>query len=79
MLRWLMLLALLGAIFGAPTTLTPGGAGIDISNPLPVSAWQCLAKSSLKWAVVRSWHSYGAFDTNAPSSLAAASAAGARP
>jgi len=55
-----------------------GSVGIDVSQDLGATAWTCLAKSTppVEWAVVRAWHSYGAFDSNAPATLKAATAAG---
>ena len=78
-MRWPILVplaALLAALLVPVARGKTGGAGIDVSEPLSASAWSCLAKSSLQWAVVRAWHSYGSFDTNAPATLAAASKAG---
>lgn len=62
----------------AAVQATPGELGVDVSKPFDDSSqWSCLHKSANRsWGVVRAWHSFGAFDTNAPSTLAAASAAG---
>ena len=78
-MRWpiiVPLAALLAALLVPVARGKTGGAGIDVSEPLSASTWSCLAKSSLQWAVVRAWHSYGSFDTNAPATLAAASKQG---
>ena len=55
--------------------------GIDVSAAFDdAAAWSCAKKTSpgpnRTWAIVRAWHSYAAFDNEAPATLAAAKAAG---
>ena len=55
--------------------------GVDVSDAFDdAAAWSCAKKAApgpnRTWAVVRAWHSYGAFDARAPATLAAAAAAG---
>ena len=49
--------------------------GVDIAAPLTPSQWSCLASANVSWAVVRAWHSYGAFDRTALTNIRAATAA----
>lgn len=52
--------------------------GVDISQPLDQNSANCLVQQAgASFFIVRAWCSYGAFDSNAPQSVANAWAAGA--
>jgi len=53
-----------------------GAAGLDVSVAVGSDAATCLAQKGYTFAMVRAWRSYGAFDDNAPGSLAAFQGAG---
>jgi hypothetical protein len=45
--------------------------GIDFAGPMKISQAQCLIKAGYgDFAIVRAWHSYGAFDTDAAGAIA---------
>ena len=53
------------------------GLGIDISDALKQDDWKCLkTNSDLSWAVVRAYHSFGAFDNSSLTNLKNANDAG---
>jgi hypothetical protein len=64
--------ALLAAIV-VPTLANIGG---DIATSVTQSQFECAVNYGWRFVIVRSYHSYGAPDTNAPIALAAAKAAG---
>ena len=75
MLRYALTLLLSAAT--TTTTTTATALGLDVSNSFTKPAqWTCLHTANITWGVVRAYHSYGSFDTNAPGTLAAAKSSG---
>lgn len=67
------------ALLAAAATVSAAPVfGVDVSQPVSASAAKCMAGASngKSFAVVRAWKSYGAFDTNAPATMAAFAGAG---
>ena len=49
---------------------------MEVSVPVSVAQFQCMAKGGYSFAIVRGYHSYGAIDTNALPTLKNAATAG---
>jgi len=64
------------ACFLVLTTARGHVLGIDTASPLSANQWDCLHASNVTWAILRAWHSYGAFDSTALVNIERASAAG---
>ena len=63
-------------VFWALIAVTHATVGGDVSEYYGTSSFQCLKNNGWSFVIVRSYKSYGAIDTNAPKTLAAAKAAG---
>jgi hypothetical protein len=50
--------------------------GVDYADNYSLSDLQCLKSHGVNFAIVRAWHSYGAFDSNAIPQLKYAKTAG---
>jgi hypothetical protein len=44
----------------------PGATGLDVASAVTAGQWNC---SRPDWAIVRAWHSFGAFDAAAPGTV----------
>lgn len=76
-----VLLALIGASVGLPLLpvaenylngtvgATNAIHGVDVSSDVYESTFSCLKNSNYGLLIVRAWHSYGAFDSNAVHTL----------
>eukprot|EP00347_Sterkiella_histriomuscorum_P023175 403335663 len=63
---------ILATLFAA----TQATQGIDISQLVSTSGWQCLKNAGYSFAIPRAWCSYGGFDKNAVTNIHNAKAAG---
>ena len=74
---WLQNFVTIFLLLPVTVLATSGTLGLDVSQPYTSKQWSCLSTTTNRtWGVVRSWHSYGGFDTNAPATLSAAKTAG---
>jgi len=64
------------AVAAAAVGAAAGTYGVDLADPIDKSTAACMVSNGRTFGVVRAWHSYGAFDTNAPASVAAMWAGG---
>lgn len=66
--------ALSALVMTALFAATQATQGVDVSQL--VSNWSCLKSAGYNFAIPRAWKSYGAFDSNAPTNIHNARAAG---
>lgn len=50
--------------------------GVDLAGAFPTSTFQCFKNAGYSFAIVRAYHSYGAFDTTVVQSLTNAKSVG---
>jgi GH25 family lysozyme M1 (1,4-beta-N-acetylmuramidase) len=60
----------------ASTKLAHAELGVDVSDAVVPSQWQCLNQGGYSFAVIRCWCSFGNVDTNCPHTIYNAQAAG---
>ena len=63
-----LLLLLLLTHSWSPVAAMPrlGATGLDVASAVTAGQWNC---SRPDWAIVRAWHSFGAFDAAAPGTV----------
>lgn len=71
LLRMIKILIASFLIVGCLTSL-----GIDLSTLTSTDSFKCFLSNSHNFVNVRSWHSYGGFDVNAPKTISNAHTAG---
>ena len=67
---------ILPLVLAGLTSMASATLGVDYADNYSLSDLQCLRSHGVNFAIIRAWHSYGAFDTNAIPQIKNAKTAG---